>query len=62
MVNINGCTISDTREVPKSRRAVRFTGKGVGNLLTGNILYTPFNEPVEADEAAGLTQANNFTG
>ncbi|MCX8238814.1 MAG: right-handed parallel beta-helix repeat-containing protein [Akkermansiaceae bacterium] len=51
-VLVTGCTIADTRETPRAEAAIRFKGKGSGNLIASCALHGDVsNEP-----SAGLSQ------
>jgi hypothetical protein len=58
-VCITGCTIHDTRQQTKSRHAVRFTGKGQGNLVGMNSIGPTTERTFALDEAAGVTAEGN---
>jgi hypothetical protein len=49
----------DTRAEIKSRGAIRFTGRGVANLVTGNIIGRTLEKPLDIDEKSIVTLADN---
>lgn len=51
-VLVTGCTIADTRETPRAKAAIRFNGKGSGNLIASCAL----RGEVSAEPSAGLSQ------
>ncbi len=58
-VSITGCTIHDTREQRKSRHAVRFTGRGQGNLVGLNSIGPTTESILALGDAAGVTAKGN---
>ena len=58
-VNITGSTVMDTRHELKSRSAIRFVGRGVANLVAGNIVGRTREKPLDIDEKSIVTLANN---
>ena len=58
-VNITGCTIHDTRDQKKSLHAIRFAGRGRGNLVGMNSIG-PTNEQILAlGDGAGVAANGN---
>jgi len=58
-VSITGCTIHDTREQKKSLHAVRFTGRGHGNLVGMNSIGSTTKSTFAMGDAAGVTVNGN---
>jgi len=58
-VSVTGSTIHDSREIPKSRRAVRFTGPGQGNLVALNSIGFTGPDAITADTESNLTEHDN---
>ena len=58
-VSITGCTVHDTREKLKSKHAIRFSGKGGGNLVAMNSVGATLQAPVSGGEQAGMTEQGN---
>jgi hypothetical protein len=58
-VSITGCTIHDTREQKKSLHAVRFTGRGHGNLVGMNTIGPTTESTFKLGDAAGVTANGN---
>ncbi len=59
-VSIAACTIHDTRETPKSQHAIRFTGKGKGNLAAMNTIGKTIDTPLAFDETASVRAESNL--
>ena len=59
LVNISGSTVVETRSEKKTRSAVRWTGKGSGNVLSGNTLGQGSEGAVVIGSSAGVLAANN---
>jgi len=53
-VNVNGCSIHDSRTEKKSQNAVRFSGTGHGNLLTMNSISPATPQTLSISETAGV--------
>ncbi|MCA9075788.1 MAG: right-handed parallel beta-helix repeat-containing protein [Planctomycetaceae bacterium] len=53
-ITISSCTIHDTREVPQSQHAVRFSGDGSGNLITTNSIGRMNDEPFSLAGSSGV--------
>ena len=51
-VTITGCTVHDTREKPKARCAIQFTGKGAGNLVANCTLGNTTGKLIEGNAQA----------
>jgi hypothetical protein len=51
-VTITGCTVHDTREKPKARHAIQFTGKGAGNLIANCTLGNSSGKPIVGNAQA----------
>ena len=58
-VAITGCTIHDTREERRSRHAVRFTGKGTGNLVALNSIGSTTEAALAWSDRAGVNANGN---
>jgi hypothetical protein len=58
-VCITGSTIMDTRAELKSRGAIRFSGRGVANLVMANIIGPTREKPLEIDEKSIVTVGKN---
>jgi hypothetical protein len=58
-VSITGCTIHDTREDTKSHHAVRFAGRGQGNLIGMNSIGPSLESTLAVGEDAGVTADGN---
>jgi hypothetical protein len=48
---ITGCTLHDTRPKPIAKHAIRFTGKGRGNLVATNSIGKSTGKAIEANGA-----------
>jgi hypothetical protein len=59
-VSIGGCMVLETRAERKTRSAVRWNGKGTGNLLTGNTFGQGTEAAVAIAPAAGVQMSNNL--
>ena len=59
-VAIIGCTVHDTREKPKAKHAIQFTGKGIGNLLANNSIGKTTGKAISASGAR--TEGNEIVG
>ena len=57
-LNVNGCTIRDTRQLPKATAAVRIEGVGSHNLVLGNLLDGP-PRGTRIDDAAATKLVEN---
>jgi len=53
-VLVTGCTIHDTRTDRKSQHAVRFTGKGRGNILGMNSIGPAIESALAIEDSAGV--------
>ncbi len=58
-ISITGCTIHDTRENPKSRHAIRCSGKGQGNLAAMNTIGKTLDAAMALDKKAGVRDEAN---
>ena len=58
-VNVNGCSIHETRSTKKSQHAVRFAGKGRGNLLAMNSIGPATQETISVAESSGVRVEGN---
>ncbi len=58
-VNVNGCSIHETRTARKSKHAVRFSGKGQGNLLAMNSISPTAQESLSIAESTGVRVEGN---
>lgn len=58
-VSVTGCTIHDTREDRKSLHAVRFRGKGRGNLVATNVIGPTIEAPVTVEESSDVREEGN---
>jgi hypothetical protein len=56
-VTLTGNTLHDIREKPIAQHAIRFTGKGAGNLATGNTIGTTRGKSIHGD----LTSNGNLS-
>lgn len=59
-VNVSGSTILESRMEKRTRAAVRWTGAGSGNLLSGNTLGQGLDGAVAIDPRALVKTANNL--
>jgi hypothetical protein len=59
-VSITGCTIHDTRENKRSLHAVRFTGRGEGNLIGMNSIGPSIDSTLSLGDQAGVTAEGNL--
>ncbi len=59
-VSVAGCTIHDSRPEPMSQHAVRFSGKGTGNLLAMNSIGRSVGAPLDLADSAGVTVQGNL--
>ncbi len=59
-VNISSCTVMDTREEKKTLGAIRFTGPGRANLITGNIVGKGAAKPIQVEDQAGVKLGENL--
>jgi len=53
-VNINGCTIADTREQGRSRAAIRFREAGAHNLISACTIGRTQQAALQLDDVAGV--------
>jgi polygalacturonase len=60
LVSLTGSTIVETRAEKMTRAAVRFTGGGHGNVVSGNTLGAGADGALALDPAAGVHAENNF--
>lgn len=60
LVNINVCTVSDTRSDRRSQGSIRFTGNGQSNLIANCTLGPALKAPLQLDEAAHVQQSSNI--
>ena len=59
-VTVTGCTLTETREDRETGVAVRWTGSGEGNLLSGNRIGAGQAGAVEIDDGAGVRCEGNL--
>ena len=59
-VSITGCTIHDSRGEKRSRHAIRFVGRGEGNLVGMNLIGSTTESPLALDDASGVTADGNI--
>jgi hypothetical protein len=58
-VNVNGCSIHETRSAKKSQHAVRFAGTGQGNLLAMNVISPTTQDTLSIAESSGVRVDGN---
>jgi pectate lyase-like protein len=58
-VSLTGCQIFETRDEPKSRASIRWTGAGRGNFLSANTLGRGTEKHVSIDEKSGVKLGEN---
>ena len=60
-ININGCTVMDTRKKQASTGAVRFRGRGVGNLISSNTISRTIDKALQFDDESNVRLSDNAT-
>ncbi len=59
-ISFNGCTMADLRETRLSKAAIRFCGKGTGNMVTGCSLGPAAGKVVQIEKTSQVTMVNNL--
>ena len=58
-ISVNGCALTDDRDVQKAKGMIRFRGPGNANLLANNTIGSGKFESLQLDEKARVAQSNN---
>jgi hypothetical protein len=59
-VALSGCSLLESRSEKLTQSAVRWQGKGQGNLLTGSRIHSGTQSALRIDDSAGVTAHNNL--
>jgi len=60
-INIQACTVVDTRQQPRSQAAIKFSGSGEGNLVMGsNLQAASGKKALQAADESGVRSVENL--